>query len=240
MVFHLMSNILNNFAGPLYSFFYHTANKKLLGITVGAWIRFLPPFLLILIALIQGWPFAWVVVGLGLFIILRLFYWKAKRDGYVRFVSDDSRPSTEGVHSLADEEKVSIQATGHFSVKDREAYTLLRQAEYWRLANGDHAVMVHEKPKRFLYQFIQPGSLQQVQSGLLHFGREPKICLAISFLTSWGPEFSEENLTLYSSNDHSPKKMRRKIYLTFPSEQIRQAVWNNLLRDAGQPISKKL
>jgi hypothetical protein len=141
---------------------------------------------------------------------------------------------------LADEEKVSIQATGHFSVKDREAYTLLRQAEYWRLANGDHAVMVQEKPKRFLYQFIQPDSLQQVQSGLLLFGREPKKCLAITFLTSWGPEFSEENLALYSGNNHSPKKMRRKIYLTFPSEQNRQAVWHNFLRDEGQPITKKL
>lgn len=234
-----MRNILDSFAGPLYSFFYHTANKKLIGFSIGGWISILP-LLLFLIVLIQSWSFTWVVVSLGLYVIVRLFYGKAKRDGYVRFVSDNVHPANKGVRSLADEETVSIQATGHFSVKDREAYTLLRQADYWRLANGDHAVMVHEKPKRFLYQFIQPGSLQQVQSGLLLFGREPKKCLAITFLTSWGPEFSEENLTLYSGNDHSPKKMRRKIYLTFSSEQDRHAVWHNLLRDAGQPITKKL
>jgi hypothetical protein len=174
-------------------------------------------------------------------VAVRVLYWKVKRDGYIRFLRAADRPDREPHDFLADNEKVTALATGSFSVSNHEAYVLQRPAEYWRVPIGDHAIMVEREPGKFLYQFVQAGSLQNVEGGYLIFGRQPQEALAITFLTTWGPEFSEITPRQFMpSSNHTPAKLERKIYLTFSNAFDREMVWHNLLRDVGKPLHKSI
>ena len=176
---------------------------------------------------------------LALSIILRLLYWKAKRDGYVRFVTERVQQPFNGAPAVADNQKVALKATGIFSVKDWEEYMLGRPADYWRVPIGDHAVMVQYKPGRFLYQFIRLGAVEAIEAGLLCHGRQPQKALAVTYLTSWGPESDDVDFMFYAPSDEgNPSAIRRKMFLAFENESIRASVWRNLLRDGRQPLDR--
>lgn len=227
-------------AGPFYALLYYTAHHRFIGATLASWIK-LASILLVFSTLLGGRSQNWTLAALALVAIIFVLYWKGKRDDYIGFVPDSAQVSRDRQPPIADEEKVALQATGPFSVKDRESFVLLRPAHYWRVPNADHALMVEEGPGQYLYQFIRPGTLQEIESGYLLFGRTPRAALQVSFLTTWGPEFAEEDITLYSvSSNSNREKMRRKIYLTFDNDSSRQIVWRNILRDADKPITKTL
>ena len=231
--------ISSRIAGPLYATLYHTNQNRFLGITIGGWLKNLP-FLFSLLAIVMRWPVFWVIFGIGLAIIMRILYWRAKKAGYISFLDVGSQTDPTNAQVIKDNVKISACATGRFSVKDWEDYVVERPAQYWRVPIGDHTFMVEHQPGRYLYEFIRRGALEGVDSGFLYFGKKPKPALAITFLSTWGPEAEEVNFQFYApSKNSSSAKFRRKIYLTFDKDDDKNAVWQSLLRDAGQPITKE-
>jgi hypothetical protein len=227
-------------AGPFYAFLYHTAHRRIIGASLASWLK-LASMLLVFATLLRGLSLGWTVAALALTFIVFMAYRKGKRDSYIGFVPDPVQDSHDQQPPIADEQKISFRATGPFSVKDRESFVLLRPAHYWRVPNADHALMVEERPGEYLYQFIKPGALQKIEAGYLLFGRTPRVALQVNFLTSWGPEFADENITLYSPSSNSEReKMRRKIYLAFDNDSTRQSVWHSILRDADKPVTRPL
>ncbi len=203
--------------GPLYAFLYYTVQHRILGFTLSGWLKNLG-FLFSLLALIQRWSIFWIAFGVVLAIVVRGIYWYAKRDGYIRFLPIEDQTSLPAKR-LADKDKISIRATGKFSVKDWEDYVLRRPAECWRVPIGDHAIMVEQSPGRYIYQFIQPGSVDRIESGLFCFGSKPEPALAITFYSTWGPDSEDVNFMFYEpgKNDH-PRKFRQKIFISFSNQ----------------------
>ncbi|MFZ0546527.1 MAG: hypothetical protein WAM60_13865 [Candidatus Promineifilaceae bacterium] len=226
--------------GVLYALAYFTAHHGLLGIRLSSWLKFIP-IVFTLAAWIGRWPVYWLLIGLLWSTAVQVFYWYAKRKGYIGFLIVDDLAHHARGEPLADNQKVKILATGTFSVTHREAYVLQRPAEYWRVPVGDHAIMVQHMPGKYLYQFVQAGALQSVKAGYLIFGRRPQKALAITFLTTWRPESAQFTPRQFmSGSNHTPSKLERTIYLTFPDGDKRHSVHKNLLRDAGKPLYKSI
>ena len=226
------------FQGSLYAVLHATVRRTFLGATIRGWLMNLPLFLAPLL-LLMGWPNAWPIAMLVLALVLRLLYWKAKRDGYVRFVAESEQQPGDDGPAVRDDQRITVQATGVFSVKDWEEYLLARPADYWRVPMGDHAVMVQHSPGRFLYQFIRLGAVEAIEAGLLCHGRQPQKALAVTYLTSWGPESDDVDFMFYAPSDEgNPSAIRRKMFLAFENESIRASVWRNLLRDGRQPLDR--
>ncbi|UCC52799.1 MAG: hypothetical protein JSV68_02305, partial [Anaerolineaceae bacterium] len=89
-----------------------------------------------------------------------------------------------------------------------------------------------------LYQFISPNLLQNLRKGWLLFGSRPNPAISITFLSSWGPEFSDQDFSLLGKNDNKPIEKIRTIYLSFDNEEFEQAVWQNLIFDARRVRSE--
>ena len=223
-------------SGYIFYWTYLTNVRKVMGMPWSRVVKWLP-LLLLVVGWFGGWPSLWLWLFLSLAILLRLVYWLAYRVGYNIFV-----PNRKGgmmtvpdnaMETLAANQRVEIQATGTFSVKDREAFVLLRAAQYWQVPLGEHVVMVEQVRGRFLYQFFKGEMLQTVQKGWLIFGPTPREALAITFLTKWGPEFAE-NSTIYNimnGADNLPP-VQRQVLFSFYNEADQQLVWHNIVTDA--------
>jgi hypothetical protein len=228
------------FAGPLYTALYFTVKHRFLGVTIANWFKNIP-LLLALFGLLVRRPMVWVVAMLLLSLLIRLLYWQVRRDGYVIFVGTGEEAPPKETRAIPDDEKMPVIATGTFSVQNREKYVLRRPADYWRLPVGDHAIMVEHRPGRYLYQFIQPGTLEHIEPGLICFGRKPCRALAITFLSTWRSESNDVNFRFFAPSENgNPAKLRQKVYLSFDDQSDLEAVWRNLLRDARHPIDKLL
>jgi len=214
--------------GPLYAFLYYTANKRVVGLGADGLLKNLPWLLGVL-----AWPFGlglgWTLLGFFLAIVMRILYWQGSRAGYIRFVPDDSVPTSVGKEKLASNQKVKVLASGIFSVQTWERYVRQHPAHYWFVGMGDHAVMVDYSAGRYLYQFIKPGRMESVVPGVLCSGRKPQLALEISFHTDWGPESPLVDFLFYSpGKEDKPKLLMRKMYLAFDDPETRTLVWNAL------------
>jgi hypothetical protein len=226
------------FTGVIYALAYFTAHNSFLGLRWSGWIKW-TILIFTVAAWIGRWSRYWVIIGAVLYLIVLFFYWRVKRQGYIRFLAARKQPSQEAGYYLADNRKVKALATGAFSVSRHQAYVLQKTAQYWRVPVGDHAIMVEHEPGKFLYQFIQAGALQRVESGFLIFGRRPQEALAVTFLTTWGPEFGDTSpRQLMAGTNHTPAKLEQTIYLTFEDTADRRLVRQNLMRDMGKPLHK--
>jgi hypothetical protein len=224
--------------GLLYAFLHEAERRSFLGASLARWLKWLP-ILLLIVALLARWPL-WVAgLGVALAAAVRLLYAKARRDHFVHFVAEPVTTPTQA-RPLEDNERLRLLATGVFAVAEREEYVLQRPADYWRVPLGDHAIMVERVPGRYLYQFIQAGTLKEVRPGVLHFGRQPRRALEIQFLNTWGQQEPDKELTFYAAGaNHHEARFARTIYLSFGDEDDRQAVWQNLRRGAGETINRK-
>lgn len=160
-------------------------------------------------------------------------YWRAQRTGYYRFVADDSElMAAAAATPLAEKKHISVRASGTFSLKDWEKNVVLKPAEYWQVPLGDHVLMVEHDPGRFLYQFFSAETMQELHSGWLLYGTRPHPAIAVTFLSSWGPEFNEDKVSLLGNSNNSRPTKIRTIYLSFDDGDHEKAVWQNLVLDA--------
>jgi hypothetical protein len=173
-----------NLIGRLYAFLYHSRQYHFI-FPLSVWLKGLPLVLLFL-SLTRRLPVGLVPLWLGLAVAVFWLYWKAGRDGYVRFITEVGAALPADLQPLPYNQHLSVRATGIFSVTDREEYILDRPAEYWRVPLNDHIIMVQQRPRRFLYQFFQPDTLLEVRAGRLLFGSRPKIALGHSFSPELG------------------------------------------------------
>ncbi len=224
--------------GSLYALLYYTDQKRILGFAIAGWLKNLP-----WIFALFAWPFGldpvWILAGIALAIFIRFLFWRGKRAGYIRFVSEEDRQLSPGTESTSVNQKVPVRASGTFSVKSWEKYVRQHPAEYWRVGMGDHALIVNYSSGRFLYQFIQPSGLEMVIPGKLCSGRKSEPTLEITYLSSWGPESTEISFNFFArEDDNKPAKSRRKIYLAFDSLEQRGRVWKSLTDGLDQYILK--
>lgn len=219
-----------SFSGFLLAAVYQAHQRHFLGYRLASWLQLLPLGLALVVRAQGGWM-GWLVVGLALALTVHLLFWLVRRAGYIRFVVAPVAPLSNSSHALADGRHLSVRASGVFGLMDRETHVVEQPAECWRVPVGEHVLMVQERPGRFLYEFLQPENVQDVQPGRLIFGPHPRLALAVRFLSTWGPEAAGYEHGHYLRNtDHLPKKAKT-IYLTFETEQERQMVWRNLKRE---------
>lgn len=219
-----------------YAVMYGLIQRRILGFRLSNLVRWLP-ILLLLFGWLRDWP-AGILIALLVFITwINFSLWRAKRDNFNRFVTDDKNipGDTDETNVLPPNKKVSILTTGLFSVSGRESNLLLRPADYWHVPLGDHVVMAEELPGKFLYQFFSASSLQVIQRGWLLFGPEPIETLAVTFLARWGPEYTRFGQVYEDGSDIGmPPPKRVTIYLSTADGKIRQAIWHTIVSDARQ------
>ncbi len=222
--------IFYRYLGAMYSLIHWTDTHKVLGLRASSLIRLFSATLPIL-AWIQRWNRVGLILALLFFFWIQFSYWRGRRSGYYRFIAENVELlSTSKSTPLQTNKHIPVCATGIFSLKDWESNVIFRPAEYWQVALGDHAFMVQHEPGRYLYQFISAKLMQDLQKGWLLFGSQPSPALAITFLSTWGPEFSDDNFSLLGKD--KPVEKLRTIYLSFDNKEHEEAVWNNLLFDA--------
>ena len=226
------------YLGIVYRLIHWTDTRRILGVRYSSLIRLLL-LALPIVGWIQNWNWLAVVFTLLIFLWIQYSYWRSRRTGYYRFVGEDTGLlATANIDPLQPDKPIPGCATGVFSLKDWEKNVIFRPASYWQVPLGDHAVMVEHEPGRYLYQFFSAKLMQDLQKGWLLYGSQPNPALSISFLSSWGPEFSEENISLRGKNKNKPAEKLRTIYLSFENKESEEAVWHNLLYDARRVRSQ--
>ncbi|WP_420629834.1 hypothetical protein [Candidatus Leptofilum sp.] len=221
-----------SFLGQLYAFAYTSRQRTFLGIPQSGWLR-LGIFALFIAALIGRWGWVAILLTVLLWLIVSFVYWCARREDYNKFVADEtavSPPAT--IKPIAPNERTAVYASGRYAVSGKADTVLLQKpAHYWRVPLGDHIVMVEYRPKRFLYQFFAPRTLQKVQRGWILFGKEPIPTLAITFLEVWGQD--EDSSLLYyvqgGAADDLNHLKPRTIYFSFEKTAVLQKVWATLI-----------
>lgn len=226
-----LQRIQYGYLGRLYSSAYWAKNQRILGIYASTLFKWLPVLLLT-----YGWIMRWPVFLLLIVLLITLWihfsFWLARRANYNRFI----RHETPQLHSaelspLQASQQVETRATGLFCVTSREDHVLLRPAKYWQVPLGEHIIMVEERPGKYLYQFFNALTLQEIHQGWLVYGRHPRAALAVSFLSTWGPAYT--NFQIYElGNNHGPPPRKQTIYLTFENEADRRAVWHTIVHAA--------
>jgi hypothetical protein len=228
----IIKRLVYNYLGIMLWVIHWTDTHKILGVLVSNLIR-LFALLLPVGILTAGWGRNFAIIGILIFLWIHISYWRARRTGYYHFVADDVElMAAENPVPLPMKKHIKVSASGIFSVKDWEKNAVLKPAEYWQAPLGDHAVMVEHEPGRYLYQFFNATTMQELKIGWLLFGTRPRPALAVTFLSSWGPEFNDENVSLLRRNNNNGPQKIRTIYLSFTSKEQELAVWHNLIFDA--------
>ncbi|MCA9873183.1 MAG: hypothetical protein KC441_05995 [Anaerolineales bacterium] len=206
------------YLGLAYGFTYWTSHKTFLGATWQGWIKFLV-IVLLLASLIFRWG-VWETGGTAVLLVWIYFsYWRAKKAGYSKFILSETEHLLPG-EGLPPYQRTTVWATGVYHVTEFNKFLLLRPAEYWQVPLGQHVVMVEHRRQKFLYQFFDWRTLQQVEAGWLIFGARPLATLAVTFISAW----------LEDGKDPET----RTIYLSFPEVETQTAVWRTIIRDVGR------
>ena len=216
----------------MYALTYALSRRSLLGIRLATWLRWLP-----IVVLLIGWLMDWpspLMIALLLFIVWTNYsLWRARRDNYNRFVPATSALAPlSGQPALPPNQRLAVLATGLFSVSGRENRLLLRPAHYWRVPLGDHVIMAEEEPGKYLYQFFDAQSLQELREGLLLFGSQPTATLAVSFLARWGPEYTRFGQVYETGPHEGPAAKRVTVYLSAEDETTRRLIREAIVSDA--------
>ncbi|MFN2187725.1 MAG: hypothetical protein ACK2T3_03085 [Candidatus Promineifilaceae bacterium] len=232
-----VKRLFNRVSGYLYATLYFISDRLIFGASLLGWLT--------LLCLLLG-AFSWLRTGsinwflgfLLLIFVLRLLYWKAKRDGFIVFTSQNRKQPPSGIELIRNFRKYDLHASGVFSVTGREEYMFRRPTKLWRVPFGDHALMVERPSGRFLYQFIEDGHIRGIAPGCLIYGSKVNEALEIDFRTTWGPVAGETEFKWYAPRDSSePKRYKRVLYLGFQAKDVRDAVWHSLL--VGRPLEKR-
>jgi hypothetical protein len=227
--------------GLVYGFTYWTSHHAFI-FRLSTWVKLLAfgPLLVV-------WRQNRSALVLGLALLLGLWvlwlYWRARRVGYKRFVVGDTAVSislsagvtpTTDLTPITPNQRVPLKASGIFGVSDREEQILMQPAEYWRVPLGEHTVMVQPEPGRFLYQFFNATSLQNLQTGWLICGLAPKSVLAVTFFSAWGNDQLSLRELYQGTDGENRESKRRTIYLHFENEGDETAVQHTIVSDARE------
>lgn len=235
-----LKRLYYRYLGVMYWLIHWTDAHRILGIRASSLIRLFSLGVPIL-AWIQGWDRPVLIITALFFLWIQFSFWRGRRSGYYRFVGEKVKLLSESeIRPLHTNKHIPVCASGVFSLKDWESNVVFRPAEYWQVPLGDHAFMVEHEPGRFLYQFVDAKFMQDLKKGWLLFGTQPRPALLISFLSTWGPEFNEDEFSFRSKNKNKPIEKQRTIYLSFDDKEIEEAVWQNLLFDARRVRSEQL
>lgn len=228
----LAKRIIYQYQGIMFWLIHWTDHFKILEIRISSLIRLLT-LIVPVYMWVAGWPRYWIIIALLIFLWVQISYWRARRLGYYRFVKGKSDlMGAKDIAPLPRKNRVQVCASGTYSVKKWEKNLVLKPAEYWQVPLGDHVIMVEHEPGRYLYQFFNATTMQEINSGWLLFGINPQTAVAVKFLSIWGPEFDEENISLLSRGNQSPPTKVRTIYLSFNNKDEENKVWQNLVYDA--------
>ncbi|MCA9932399.1 MAG: hypothetical protein H6662_13095 [Ardenticatenaceae bacterium] len=223
--------------GRLYAWTFWMRYRRFLGFSVRTWLILLSLGLIFFVAG-QGWSLIITLLLIALALLLQAAFWASARAGYNKFVPDDSisLPSNEVLEPIPANQKVTVRATGVFSLTGREDFVLLRRpTEYWHVPLGEHILMVEQLPGSYLYQFFNGQTLQTVQNGWFIFGRQPRRALAVTFLVTFGPDYNDPSLLYFvGSGEGAALPKPRTIYLSFDNEADHRAVWHTLTHAARQ------
>jgi hypothetical protein len=235
----LLKRIYYNYLGYLYWFTHYTSTHSFLGVRFSTVVK-LSAIGLVLAAWIYDWGQIALFIALGLLFWIFLAYWRARRSGYFKFIAGEPAHFDSLVYEkLPPYKRVSCIATGVFSVKDWEKHVLLRPAAYWQAPRGDHGLMVEHEPRRYLYQFFNAAKMQDLQCGWLLYGAHALPALSIRFLSIWGPEFAQEQYSIFGSEPKPAEAKPRTIYISFSTDEEAEIISHNILRDIQQYNLKK-
>jgi hypothetical protein len=216
----------------MYALTHALSRRSFLGIRLATWARWLPVVAL-LVAWVRRWPPAALVALLAVAVWINYSLWRAKRENYNRFVPlPTARDEAAEPVPLPPNQRLAVLATGLFSVSGREEQLLLRPAQYWRVPLGDHVIMAEEAAGKYLYQFFDAASLQELREGWLLFGPHPRATLAVSFLARWGPEYTRFGQAYEMGHDDGPPPKRVTIYLTIEDDATRNLIHQTIVGEA--------
>jgi hypothetical protein len=222
-----------DYLSRMYAWLFWLSRRAFLGVRLSTLARWLPVVLL-LVGWAGRWPAAVMLLLIAAALWINYSLWRARRDNYNRFVPAASAPPDDSLPPLPPNQKVSVQATGLFSVSGRDNNLLLRPGQYWRVPLGEHVIMVEETPGKYLYQFFNARNLQDVRPGWLLFGPHPIETVAVTFLSRWGPEYTRFGQVYEDGGEDNRPPKRVTVYLSIPDEATRRAVWHTILSDARQ------
>ena len=235
----LPKRICYNYLGYLYWFTHYTSTHGVLGIRYSTIVKLLG-ITLVLAAWIYDWGDSPLIISSLLLGWIFLAYWRSEHSGYCQFVSDKpAQVDQQKYQKLPPYKRIACIATGLFSVQDWEKNVLLRPAAYWQAPRGDHGLMVEHEPHRYLYQFFNVESMHELQRGWLLHGSHPRPALSISYLSIWGPEFTEVQYSVFGSERKPVDPKPRTIYLSFTSDEEKEIICQNILNDIQQYHNKK-
>lgn len=230
--FSLSQRFYFSFVGRLLAAAYRSERQHVWRLSIAAWVKWLL-FALLLAALFLRLPDTIIWVLFFLFVIIQLSYWLAGRTGYMRFVADKTAVPPHDFAALLPNQKTAVRASGVFAAQDGEESVLLRPAEYWYAALGDHIVMAEAFRERYLYQFFTASTLRRVQKGWLIFGAAPWATLALTIEDGREAEEDEAARSYYVRGDASDAKRKAKtrtIYFTFADGETLMQVWGSLAK----------
>jgi hypothetical protein len=127
-------------------------------------------------------------------------------------------------------DKIAIYPTGQFEVEGKSA-VFADLLAYWRsFASREHTIMAIVRPSRFLllgktaahdigmwYVFFTPGMITAITPGTIAFGPTRRLALRVTYWPASGRK--------------PPQPISRVLYIGFPDEIARQAVWADMLAD---------
>lgn len=220
-----------NYLGYLYWFTHYTSTHGILGLRFSRMIKLLA-IILVLAVWFYKWGDAALLISLLLLVWIYLAYWRAGRCGYIRFVADGPvNIDNQKQDKLTPYRRVACTASGVFSLHSWEKNVLFCPADYWHVPRGDHALMVEHRPNKYLYQFFNVALMQELQRGWLLYGPRLNSALSISYLSIWGPEFSQIQYSIFGSESKPVDPKLRTIYLSFPSAEAEEIICQNILND---------
>jgi hypothetical protein len=219
-----------NLLGRLTAFIFITSHRRILGISYSFFVKIIFPVLAFW-AWWQQQPWS-NPVAIGLLVaglLVYLGYWYMRRRGFTFFVASEKATLAANVKGLREEQRQLLRTTGMFAVEEMKDYVFLRNAQMWLMPGGDVAIMVAYKQKKFLYEFITSGMARAVVPGHLLFGPEPQPTLALTFGSTWGPEFSKFDRTYVVGMEPGAPPNEKTIYLSFESEGEMLPAWKTLM-----------
>lgn len=218
----------------IYQSTYWTSRYQFLGLSFNTLIRLLS-LALVAVSLFNEWSNMARLLALLLAVWINFSYWHARRAGYKKFLANETAVMPgDNVAALPRDHHIKMRASGVFTVREREEHVLLQPAEYWQVPAGEHVVMVEELPGRYLYQFFNARSLQEIKQGWLLFGIHPQETLSITFLAAppSSPDYGRVYYAFLHDEKPPPAAKKQTIYLTFDEREVQQKVWHNIVDDA--------